>query len=817
MNTRLATQTCFHCGDDCGRFPIILNDKPFCCNGCKQVYLLLQSSDLCQYYDLNRQPGVSPQTVSVTDQFSFLDNEEIARKLIDFQDDTGTRVRFTLPDMHCSSCIWLLEKLYKLNDAISNTHVNFLQKEITLHFDHHRMSLREIADLLTSIGYEPRLNLFDVEETSTPKTRKTLYIQIAVAGFSFVNIMLLSLPEYFSSGKHLGESFQHFFGYLNILLALPVLLVSSKGYFSSALTGLRHKVINIDVPIVLGILALFTRSVIEIVLHTGAGYMDSFAGLVFLLLIGKLFQQKTFDSLSFDRDYRSYFPVSVHRKTADGTEVIPLSKLVVGDRILIRNGEIVPADSILLKSTAMIDYSFVTGESQPVRKESGDTIFAGGIQTGGMIELEVIRELSQSYLTGLWNKSDDPNRPDGKILQLTDSISRYFTLIVLAIAIISAGYWMMHSPALAWDAFTSVLIVACPCALALSAPFTLGNILRVLSRNGFYLKNASVIESLAKTDTVIFDKTGTLTYGGRSRLKFMPVNGQQIDLSSRELGWIKSVVNQSSHPKSQAIDRGLSSSAIIPVTDFLELPGEGIAGTVDGHRILVGSSSYLRHDPDGDSSDQVWVSIDGQVIGGFNLEEIFRDGLPDVVSRIQSNHQVHLLTGDNDRQKKNLMDIFSIDDMHFNQTPFDKLKFVQDRIRDHHKIVMIGDGLNDAGALKHSHVGIAISEDKNAFSPACDAILDANQFKKLPVLINLSKKAIRVIIASIIISFLYNLAGLGFAVTGKLSPLIAAILMPVSSITVILFATGASNLMAMKLGLVRKVMQSEDYISLTSK
>ena len=780
---------------------MILEDKPFCCNGCKQVYLLLDSSDLCQYYDLNLQPGVTPQGSPESNRFSFLDNDDIIQKLIDFQDDVSTRIRLILPDMHCSSCIWLLEKLYRLNDAITGSQVNFLQKKITIQFDHHCLSLRAVVELLTSIGYEPRLNLYDMEEASLPKSRKTMYIQIAIAGFSFINIMLLSLPDYLSGGRHIGESFERFFGYLNILLALPVLLISSRSYFSSALTGLRQKFINIDVPIVLGIVVLFIRSVLEIVLRTGAGYMDSFTGLVFLLLVGKLFQQKTFDSLSFDRDYRSYFPVSVHRKTPEGEVAVPLSELAVGDRILIRNGEIVPADSILLKSSAFIDYSFVSGESQPVTKVSGDIIFAGGIQTGGLIELEVIRELSQSYLTGLWNKTGDANRSHREIMQVTDRISRYFTLAILAIAGASAIYWILHSPVMAWDAFTSVLIVACPCALALSAPFTLGNILRIFSRNGLYLKNARVIEAMAKTDTLVFDKTGTLTYGGQSRLQFTPVNGQSEKLSPRESGWIRSLVNQSSHPKSQAINRGLSPARFMPVAEFHEKPGEGISGIVDGHRIQAGSASFIGQNTDERPATQVWVAFDQQVIGCFYLQEVFRRELRTVVHQIRATHEVILLTGDNNRQTGDLSPIFQPENMHYNQSPFDKLDFIEKQIQSGHNVLMLGDGLNDAGALQQSHVGIAISEEKNTFSPASDAILNASGFSRLPLFIRLAKAGITIILASIGISFLYNIIGLGFAVTGRLSPLIAAILMPVSSVTVILFATGISNLAALKMGL----------------
>src|SRR3972149_4671997 len=269
-------------------------------------------------------------------------------------------VTFYVPQMHCSSCIWLLENLYRINPGIIHSEVDFLKKTVTIKFNPNRISLKQNVELLTSIGYEPQINLEDVEGKKLQTTNKKLIYKIGVTGFCFGNIMLLSFPEYLNIDAA-DSFFIKFFGWLNLILSLPVFLYSSSGYFISAYKGLQKRILNIDVPISLGIFVLFFRSAFEVITHTGAGYFDSMTGLVFFLLLGKLFQNKTYETLNFDRNYKSYFPLSGILKTNESEVSIPISKLNVGDKIIIRNNEIIPADSVLFGGEGNIDYSFVTG------------------------------------------------------------------------------------------------------------------------------------------------------------------------------------------------------------------------------------------------------------------------------------------------------------------------------------------------------------------------------------------------------------------------------------------------------------------------
>jgi Cu+-exporting ATPase len=799
---------CYHCGRLC-RTPaaITSQDKIFCCTGCKLAHDLLDEKELGHYYQLSPTPGITPLRTDFTHKYSYLDDPDIVRQLSRFSSGKEIHVQFRIPAIHCSSCLWLLENIYRLHQGILNSRVNFMRKEVSIQIDSRLISLRELVELLTSIGYEPEINLASLQQQVQKKTDYELYIKIGISGFAFGNIMLLSLPEYLSRGGLSNQTFTLFFGILNILLSLPVMFYCAMDYFKSAWQDLRQKHINLDVPISLGILALFLRSLYEIIYNLQPGYMDSFSGLVFFLLIGKLFQKKTYDSLSFERDFRSYFPLSVTRKNSEGDQSVSIEKIRPKDRLLIRNQELIPADSVLISEQALIDYSFVTGESIPVKKHRDELIYAGGRQIGKSMEIEVIKEVAQSYLTQLWTSTSGKSEGE-PLTSLANSVSRYFTLAVLTCAVSAALYWFPLDWVRAVTAFTSVLVVACPCALALSTPFTFGNTLRIFARNGFYLKQASVVETLARIQVIIFDKTGTLTQSSQTRIGFSTLKNQLRELSSGEKLYVRSLVKHSTHPLSQILLLHLSPLPVAAVQDYQELPGQGLVGSVDGKAIRLGSAQFIGTitPPDLTShASTVFLEIDGKVLGYFEIQHSFRAGLKEIIHSLQRHFRIFLLSGDQDHSRKEMRQFFEREEqLLFNQTPFEKLNFVK-QLQQEHIVMMIGDGLNDAGALKQSDIGISVADDISAFTPASDAILDAGRFTYLPVFMRFSKSSIKIIWASFFISFLYNVIGLFFAVQGTLSPLIAAILMPISSISVVLFTIGITTLMAKKMKLAGKI------------
>lgn len=785
----MSVQNCFHCGLIIPKNELIVFDeKEFCCSGCKTVYEIFSLNDLTCYYDFEKSPGATPQDIQ--GKYDFLDNESIQLKLLEFQEDTTAIVSLNIPHIHCSSCIWILENLSRLKPGISASQVNFPEKKVRITYNSEKITLKEIAYLLSSIGYEPYISLENYEAGKNNVDRSLTY-RLGVAFFCFGNIMLLSFPEYFEVKEFWLDNYKPFFRWLILILAMPSFLYSASIYYVSAYKSIKSKMLNIDIPIALGIIVMFIRSTFDIVMDYGPGFFDSLTGLIFFMLLGKMFQIKTYSFLSFERDFKSYFPIAVTRINPNTPEEsIPIYDIDKGDRLLIRNQELIPVDGILISEQAEIDYSFVTGEAVPITKKSGDKVFAGGKQIGKVIEMEVLHTVSQSYLTQLWGNDIFQKDVQQKHKTITDAISRYFTPILLLIAFAGFGYWIFIDANTAFNVFTAVLIVACPCALALTAPFTFGNILRILGKQKFYLKNALVIEQLAKVDTLVFDKTGTITTNKKSNIAY---EGEPLSDENRIM--LKNVLRASNHPLSRMLYESLPESDRIKLDDFEEITGKGIMAVIQNHQFQIGSFSFVGGQQENlIKQTSLHIKIDGIYYGKYIFNNQYREGLEDLFQELSLNYKIKVLSGDNDGERETLEKLLPKEtELVFNQKPEQKLAFIKNLQDQGHNVMMIGDGLNDAGALAQSNVGVSISENVNVFSPACDAILDATEFKRLSYFLKLSKNSIKIIKMSFVLSLLYNVVGLSFAVTGNLLPLVAAIIMPLSTITIVSFVTLASN------------------------
>lgn len=777
--------TCYHCGDACTQ-TVWQDDKSFCCSGCATVYTLLAQNNLCNYYTLNAHPGVGA-TPAEADSLDYLKDPALARQLVQFTDGRVGVVRFDIPNMHCSSCIYLLEQLHKLHPGIASAEVNFARKQVSIRFDWQNPGLYGVVVLLHRIGYPPLLGLDKLHSSSNDASKgatRRVVLQLGFAGFCLGNIMLLSFPDYLQPGG-VSVGLQVLFGYISLALSIPLLLFSGADYLRTAWAGLRSGHFNIEQPLALGMLAMFVRSTIEIVSGTGMGYLDSLSGLLFFLLLGRYFQQLTYQRLAFDRDYRAYFPLGVTVVGDDGKErSMPLAKLQKGQRLVVRHGELVPADAILISGEAAIDYSYITGEAQPVHKHVGDLVYAGGRQLGSRIELVVQQAATQSSITTLWNHPAHNRSNTSAYSQLINSISRYFTLVVLALGLGSLLFWgLQHDWARGWHALSAVFIIVCPCALAFAAPFTYGHIQRVLGRYGFYLKNAPVVEQLANLDTLVFDKTGTLTQGG---------GGLQdhTDLTDDERALVANLASHSAHPLSKTLTHQLGTSTTQHVTAVHETVGQGIAGRVGKHGVRLGNANFVGEASASPEGSQVHVSIDGRYKGYYAQEQHYRTGLKEAMPQLRARYTLQLLSGDNAAARDNLLRWFAPAEMHFQQQPMDKLQHVQRLQTEGRRVAMLGDGLNDAGALQAAQAGIAITDQASYFTPASDAILSANALPMLPAFLRLARSSRGIVWACFGVSLIYNVIGAYFAVQGQLSPVVAAILMPFSSIGIIALATG---------------------------
>ena len=788
--------SCFHCGETCPEEIIHFDNKTFCCHGCEQVYQLLSTNALGDYYTCDINPGKAPSAQN----FDFLNHPHFRDILISFSANGVSKVHFHLPAIHCQSCLYLLENLNRIETAVVKSSLNFGKKELTIWFKESQTNLGSLASLLARLGYEP---FIDSGEEQTNQQKKTsqqnrLFLKLGIAGFCAGNAMLFSFPEYL--GIESGD-LKSLFGYLNIALGTIAVFYSGSDYFSNVWTHLKLRKLTIEMPILLGILVGYSRSVYEVLSHTGAGYIDSVSGLLFFLLIGKWFQQKSFDFLSFERNYKAYFPLVIS-KFMEGKEVTcPLEEIAVGDHLIIRNQEIIPADAILVKGNSQMDYSFVTGESEYIALEAGNSMYAGGRHHGDLIEIEIKKALNQSHLTQLWEQQafKDPLHKTENWENFANKVGMYFTVILLSLAAVVGIYWFQQDPTKWQNAVVSVLVIACPCALAISYPFALGHGIRWFAKFNFFIKDIQAFERLSQVDTVVFDKTGTLTLHTDEK----PSLHLNREVSDWEWDVIYSMVNQSTHPMSRQLTKYLmeeNKAQLIDLNSMQEKLGKGLELSQNGILFQIGNARFTGHALAKQqdfirSESQMFIRIGEERIGFIEFPWANRPGVEYMLHAMQANYDVYLLSGDKKNHAGTLLDWFP-DSSHyqFECSPMDKMNFIQKLQAEGRKVAMVGDGLNDAGALKQAHVGIAVSEDHLHFTPSSDGILRGNQLVHLPAFFKFAKYGLKLIKASFILSLVYNLFGLSYAVQGNLSPLIAAILMPVNSISMLLIANIGMNM-----------------------
>ncbi len=777
---------CAHCGDICPAGDPASDRPQFCCAGCETVYLILSGNDLADFYRIDRTAGRSQRNAPPRD-YAWLELEKLSTTLVRYRDAERWQLELELPAIHCASCVWLLERLPRLLTGVLGCQVDITRKKAIVSFDPRQTDLRSVVELLARIGYPPTLR--PATETGERRVDRGLLYRIGVAGFCFGNIMLLSFPEYLGlGGADAGAAFiETAVGYLILLLALPVLLYAGNGFLSAAYRAVTAGRVTIDLPIAVGMLALFGHSVVEIGTGAGPGYLDSFAGLVFFLLIGRWFQSYTFSRLDFDRDYRHYFPIAGHRLHSDGsTTPVASEDLREGDHILVRPGQVIPTDGRLLATPeAGIDYSFVTGEADPRPVTAEQEVFAGGRATTSALRIRVDKVFSQGYLLQLWQRDrvgdrDGDTEPSGRLV-------RVFTVGVLLIAAATFAYWYGSDTGRAYRSATAVLIIACPCALALATPFAYGTLQRLLGRVGCYLRSGGVIRRLSTIDTFVFDKTGTLvgetpyeslTYLERDGTDSLPV--------------FLAMALQSTHPRSRALAATLGELDLPPesVGEVREIVGSGLLLRYRNREFRIGSAEFCGVT---DGRGRTFATIDGRAVLGLNPPATrLRPGARELLTDVGEVGPVYLLSGDHPPQVPFWSDHLRSDRVHFRMSPFDKEKFIGGLQSSDRKVLMVGDGLNDAGALRAAEVGVAISEAEFAFSPACDAILDSGRLAALPGILRGCRRLRWVTGLSYCLALVYNVVGLSYAVTGTLSPVVAAILMPLSSVSVVLFAVAGA-------------------------
>ena len=718
---------CRHCGDPCAAGSVTTAAGTFCCLGCEAVFAALSTNGLGDYYRCDVPPGVSQRGTRGPEaaRFAALDDAAIAARYLEFDDGTLARATFSVPTMHCASCLWLIERLWRVDPGVVRADADLLRRTVRVTFRPRDTSLRRVAERLAGIGYEPQLDGERVPGRMPP-ARRSLYLKIGVAGFAFGNIMLFSIPRY-ANGGPLDGIFQHLFDGLNVAFATPVLLYSASDYFRAAWHAVRRRTMSLDVPVALGLAVLFVRSLVDILSGRAEGFMDSFTGLVFFLLIGRLFQQKAFDAIAFDRTFRSFFPLSVCvvAPGSDDSRMVPIERVRVGDWLNVRPQEIVPADAVLHDDRGAIDYAFVTGEQRPVAVTRGEVVRAGGRVVARALRLEVVREVSHSQLAGLWNNPAFGRAKVDWLATLSARFGGWFTATALALAAAGLILWWPDLR-MAAQVATAVLIIACPCAFTLAAPVTLGTAMGMLGRSGLFLKNPAVALNLSRVDTIAFDKTGTLT---------TPSAGARLDhhvLGESEWRLARRLAAESLHPASRAL--AATGPTVGHVTDCQEVTGQGIRGRVDGRPVAIGSAAFLAMEtgvPVPSNERRTGIAIDGHLRGWLAVAVPARSGVEDAARRLGATYETWLISGDHATEAERWRGVFG-SRMWFRQSPEDKLALVDGHQAAGHHVLMIGDGLNDAGALAAADVGMAVSDETACVVPSCDAVMRGDRIAALP-------------------------------------------------------------------------------------
>lgn len=761
-------EVCVHCGAACEATTVRNDAGSFCCEGCQTIYSLLHDG--------------APLRIPSKEKWAFLEEASIQEILIQYSDDKISRVRLELPGIHCSSCIQILESLPRVHEGVVSSRLLFSQREIHITFYHQVIGLREVVELLDYLSYPPKITQVDERGKEVVRGDSDLIKKLGVAGFVFGNVMLMSFPGYLGMDDVLFETL---FGYLSLGLCIPLMTFAARDYLSSAYSALLNRSLNIDVSISLGMMALFLKSAYDILTHTSSGYLDSLAGFIFFLLVGKWIQQKTYRFISFERRYEDYFPLYATIKSEQGKKYVPLSQIQAGDFILVAKGEMVPCDGLNVSDSARIDYSFVTGESDAIKVDSGEKIFAGGQNVGSTIEVLVNKSSDQSYLTSLWQEEVFGREKEVDSKGFIQVAGKYFTITILCIAAVTLAFWLYADPSKAWFAFTSVLIIACPCVLALTTPFTLGTLRSLWGQKGVYFRNTQTLELLGDSTDVVFDKTGTLTSPEHKEMTF------DVELNSHELSWVHSLTALSNHPLSLSIAHALRPYPVLEVVEFEELEGKGLRGRVAGHSIRLGSHAYIYGSDQRRSRTEVWLEIDGTIKGCITVSNPLKKEVGLMIEALQKESKIHLLSGDHDYQKELFVEDLGIPEnhCHFRQSPHQKLQYIERLQERQRTTLMVGDGLNDAGAFQQSDISAVVSKNLNNFTPSSDIILVDKSLSFLPQLMHQSRAMKKVIAVMYGLSLLYNGVGLYFAVQGLLSPIVAAILMPISSLSIVIVGT----------------------------
>ena len=798
---------CFHCGQNILSGELVLKniknvEREFCCHGCAGVCEVIYEAGMQSFY--KRTPdGEQLSPPPPNQDITFLDYDEVQKQFVT-QLTQVREITLISEAIHCAACIWLIENTLAKMESIQFAKVNFTNKQIKIRWDNDKIKLSGIVTALNNIGYDASPYDASSSEQAFRKANKDLLYRLGYAGFAMMNVMWFSVALY--SGADQDKEFRTYFHWIEFVIALSVIFYSAKPFFVGAYKSLKAKSIGMDVSISLGVLTTFFYSFWVTVdpNHPGDVYFDTMIDFVFLLLIGRyleaIYKNKAIDSTKRLMELQ---PKVARQKTNNGEEIVPIIKLVVGDLVIVKPGDKIPVDGKIIAGRSSINEAMLSGESAEIIKQKGDKVSAGTHNLDGVITVKVGAILQKTNLGRIISMVEDAQGSKAPIQRLAEKIMPWFISIVLVLATLSFLYWAVAVDfETAIIAATSVLIITCPCAFGLATPMATAVASGVSAAHGILIKNGAVLEILNQVDHFVFDKTGTLTKGKMQLVGYKLL----VDEEQKVLASVQAIESNSEHSLAKALSEDLKKYAQFElkakIATFQNYPGNGVYASLLGKEYRIGTAKWLEKfgmkipselvelaDKNAVMAQTaVWLSINNKVVGVFFLEDELREDAKELMFRLQQRgKKITLLSGDKKLVVEAIAKQLLIEDINIiaEVLPKDKHDIVKNMQATGAIIGMVGDGINDAPALVRADVSFALGSGTDVSMDSSDIVILNNRLITIDTAIDLSARTLKTIKQNIASSIIYNVTLVPLAMAAVLTPMIAAITMPISSLIVI--------------------------------
>jgi len=790
----LSDVKCTHCQLEFDETVMITEENNpnvyFCCNGCQGVYHLLKDDGLDSFYDKIGNSAILPP-LEVEDDSSSFDMESFRQRYIKTTDEGFSSVDLVIEGIHCAACIWLNEKVLAKKEGIVDASINFTNNKAKVVWDEDTIALSQIIDTIRSIGYNAYPYDQTQEDIKVTKNKKDYFMRMAIAVFASMNIMMIDVAKYAGFFSGMKDETLHLVHIAEFIFATPVLFYSGWIFFRGAYFGLKNRIVNMDLLVSSGAVLTYIYSIYVLLGGIGHSYFDSVAMIITFVLVGKYLEvigkKNAVDTMD---KIRSQVP---HEATIieNGVKiVVPLDAIKVGDIIEVKTGEKATVDGMLIGSTATFDESSLSGESMPVEKKEGDSIFSGTINSGKVIRYSATKNYANSTLSNIVALLEDALASKPKIEDTTNELSKYFsiTILLLALGTFGAWYWIGGDFEQALIVSISVIVIACPCALALATPIASLIGLSWAAEKGLLFKEAKFIETFSKADTVVLDKTGTITEG---KLKVKEVKGE---ISDEYLPLLYAMSDGSTHPVSLAVKNYLKDRfeniENIELSGISQIEGKGIEAYYGDMQLLGGSQRLLEAKGISFEFESIYTVyhfvVDNRVLLSFELDDKLKEGIGELMSYLDSiNVSMIMATGDSQQVASRVAKSIGLKEFKFELSPVEKADYINSLKEENRVVVMVGDGINDALALSYSDVSIAMGSGADVALSVSDVVILNSSLKAIADSFVISRRTFKFIKQNLALSLLYNIITIPVAMAGYVIPLVAALSMSLSSLMVV--------------------------------